>query len=107
MIFFISSILIQAYRLEPLISPIYAQVKPVKMDTASSKLTQKSMSLAEGPKTPEGTHNTKSSSSSWTQSLISAEVKTVASNNAAETSKSLPPDKVSYQRNISTYIILE
>ena len=76
------------------------------MDTASSKPTQKSMSLAEGPKTPEGTHNTKSSSSSWTQSLISA-VKTVASNNAAETSKSLPPDKVSYQWNISTYIILE
>ena len=94
---FISSVLIQAYRLEPLISPIYAQVKPVKMDTASSKPTQKSMSLAEGPKTPEGTHNTKSSSSSWTQSLISAVVKTVASNNAAETSKSLPPDKVSYQ----------
>ena len=56
MIFFISSILIQAYCLEPLISPIYAQVKPVKMDTASSKPTQKSMSLAEGPKTPEGTH---------------------------------------------------
>ena len=81
--------------MEPLISPIYAQVKPVKMDTASSKPTQKSMSLAEGPKTPEGTHNTKSSSSSWTQSLISA-VKTVASN-ATETSKSLPPDKVSYQ----------
>ncbi|XP_019858671.1 PREDICTED: phospholipase DDHD1-like isoform X1 [Amphimedon queenslandica] len=84
-----------AYRLEPLISPVYAQVKPVKMDTASSKPTQKSMSLAEGPKTPETTQSTKSSSSSsWTQSLISAVVKSVASSNGAETSKSLPPDKI-------------
>uniref|UniRef100_A0A1X7VN80 DDHD domain-containing protein n=1 Tax=Amphimedon queenslandica TaxID=400682 RepID=A0A1X7VN80_AMPQE len=84
-----------AYRLEPLISPVYAQVKPVKMDTASSKPTQKSMSLAEGPKTPEVTQSTKSSSSSsWTQSLISAVVKSVASSNGAETSKSLPPDKI-------------
>ncbi|XP_019858656.1 PREDICTED: phospholipase DDHD1-like [Amphimedon queenslandica] len=66
------------------------------MDAASSKPTQKSMSLAEGPKTPEVTQSTKSSSSSssWTQSLISAVVKSVASSNGAETSKSLPPDKI-------------
>ena len=63
------------------------------MDAASSKPTQKSLSLAEGPKTQEVTQSTKSSSS-WTQSLISAVVKTVASSNASETSKSLPPDKV-------------
>uniref|UniRef100_A0A1X7TB39 Uncharacterized protein n=1 Tax=Amphimedon queenslandica TaxID=400682 RepID=A0A1X7TB39_AMPQE len=47
----------------------------VKMDAASSKPMQKSIGLAEGPKTPEVTQSTKSSSSSWTQSLISAVVK--------------------------------
>lgn len=72
-------------------SPIYSQVKPVKMDAASNKPTVKSVSLAEGPRTPDPVPSTKSS---WTQSFISAVVKTVSS--TAEQPKTLPPDKVNW-----------
>ena len=42
---------IQAYRLEPLVNPCYAQVKPVKMCSAKAKISQDMVDLAEGPRT--------------------------------------------------------
>jgi phospholipase DDHD1 len=39
-----------AYRMEPLVNPIYAQVKPVKLDSASSKPSKDSVDLAHGPR---------------------------------------------------------
>ena len=44
---------LQAYRLEPLINLLYAQVKPVKMESASSKISQDAVDHAGGPMTDE------------------------------------------------------
>lgn len=38
-----------AYRLEPLVNPLYAKIKPVKLDSASSKPSKESVDLAQGP----------------------------------------------------------
>ena len=57
----------------------------------SNKPIVKSVSLAEGPRTPEPVPSTKSN---WTQSFISAVVKTVSS--TVEQPKTLPPDKVNW-----------
>ncbi|CAI8058120.1 Phospholipase DDHD1 [Geodia barretti] len=40
-----------AYRLEPLVNSLYAQVKPVKLDSASSKPSKDMVDLAQGPQT--------------------------------------------------------
>ena len=40
----------QAYRLEPLVNSLYAQVKPVKLDSASSKSSKDMVDLAQGPR---------------------------------------------------------
>ena len=42
--------LTQAYRLEPLVNALYAQVKPVKLDSASSKPSKDMVDLAQGPR---------------------------------------------------------
>lgn len=46
-------LLLQAYRLEPLINSLYAQVRPVKLDQASSKISQDAVDHAEGPMTDD------------------------------------------------------
>ena len=43
----------QAYRLEPLVNQLYANVKPVKVDSAGSKHSKDMVDLAEGPRTQE------------------------------------------------------
>ena len=42
--------LLQAYRLEPLINPLYAQIKPVRIDSGN-KISKEAVDHAEGPKT--------------------------------------------------------
>jgi phospholipase DDHD1 len=87
-----------AYRLEPLVNQMYSQVKPVKMDSAGSKPTQKSIDSAGGPRPPE----VAPPKTSWwsTQSLISNVLKNVTSNNSSnggaspEPTKPLPQDKL-------------
>lgn len=85
--------MIQAYRLEPLINPLYAQVKPVKIDSASGKMSKKAKDLAEGPKIPEAAAPAKESG--WTQSLFSAVMKVTNTSFLESSSKPVPPDKVS------------
>ena len=85
--------MIQAYRLEPLINPMYAQVKPVKIDSASSKPSKKAKDLAEGPKVPEAAAPTKESG--WTHSLFSAVMKVANTSLLESSSKPPPTDKVS------------
>lgn len=69
---------------------MYAQVKPVKMDSAGNKPSQKSKNLAEGPKPlePVAARN-----NSWTQSFLTAVMKTVGGSTDS-TARNLPPDKV-------------
>ena len=43
----------QAYRLEPLVNHLYANVKPVKVDSAGSKHSKDMVDLAVGPRTQE------------------------------------------------------
>lgn len=86
---------LQAYRLEPLINPIYAQVKPVKIDSAGSKTTKEAVDHAEGPRPESAAAMVTAKTSSWFSSLWSG----TASSKKAESSKlestsSKYPDKV-------------
>ena len=44
---------LQAYRLEPLVNPLYANIKPVKVDSAGSKHSKDMVDLASGPRTQQ------------------------------------------------------
>ena len=46
---------LQAYRLEPLLSSMYIQVKPVRMDSAGSGVSQNMVDHASGPKSHDNT----------------------------------------------------
>ncbi len=83
---------IQAYRLEPLINPIYAQVKPVKIDSTSAKPTKEAVDHAEGPK-PEAKvpPSLAATKSSWFSGLWPGSSVKKAS---VEASKPAYPDKV-------------
>lgn len=72
---------------------MYAQVKPIKIDSASSKPSKKAKDLAEGPKMPEAAAPAKESG--WTQSLFSAVMKVASTSFLESSSKPPPPDKVS------------
>lgn len=60
---------LQAYRLEPLVNPFYAQVKPVKVSSASSKISQEMVDLAEGPRSEKAKENKQSNKSWWASQL--------------------------------------
>jgi hypothetical protein len=61
-----------AYRLEPLIHDVYAQVKPVRMDSAGSRPTKDMVDLAEGPREEK----TPAASKGWSFGLFSSSKKT-------------------------------
>lgn len=61
----LSIIVTQAYRIEPLINSLYSQIKPVKVDSAGSKPSQKSKGMAEGPRPEESTPPAARSGSGW------------------------------------------
>ena len=44
---------LQAYRLEPLVNHLYANIKPVKVDSAGSKHSKDMVDLAQGPRSEE------------------------------------------------------
>ena len=44
---------VQAYRLEPLVNEAYANIRPVKMDSAGSKPSKTALDHAEGPKSDQ------------------------------------------------------
>jgi len=75
-----------AYRLEPLINPVYAQVKPVKVESAGSKPSKEAVDLAEGPKSGE---IVPPQAKSWFSSLWGSSTK-----KSVDTSKAKYPDKV-------------
>ena len=82
-------LILQAYRLEPLVNPLYAQIKPVKIGSASSKPSQSALELAEGPKAAEEAQPNRGSSSWWNAAKTLA--MSVIESNA---SKGIAPDKV-------------
>jgi hypothetical protein len=57
--------LLQAYRLEPLVSPHYAHVKPVKMCSAKSKISQDMVDLAQGPRPSRDLESQEQPGRSW------------------------------------------
>ena len=84
-----------AYRMEPLINPLYSQIKPVKMDSAGSKPSHKSKELAEGPRQDPETQG--ASRGSWWNTILSASVLRtlqVSGNTSEGSTKPLPTDKL-------------
>ncbi len=73
---------IQAYRLEPLINPIYAQIKPVRIDSGS-KISKDAIDHAEGTRAKPQLQT--SQGKSWFSSLA-----LFASNTASKTMRSSP-----------------
>lgn len=70
---------------------MYSQIKPVKIDSAGSRPSEKSIGLAEGPKPQE---SVPAKSSWWSQSLLSV-VKSVSGNSSSSAEvKQLPQDKI-------------
>ena len=63
---------LQAYRLEPLVNEAYANIRPVKMDSASSKPSKTALDHAEGPKSDQKLASQSGQSGSRMSSLISA-----------------------------------
>ena len=82
---------LQAYRLEPLVNPVYAQIRPVKVDSASSKPSKDAVDLAEGPKAEE---NLSAQKKSWFSGLWGSSAKKPS----VEASKPKYPDKVGGKR---------
>ena len=58
--------------MEPLINAVYAQVKPVKIDSASSRPSKDMVDLAEGPREEK----TAAVNKSWSFGLFSSSKKT-------------------------------
>ena len=79
----IACVVLQAYRLEPLINEAYASIKPVKVDNASSRPSKASLDHAEGPKTDQMLAAPSGQSGSWMSNLL---------NMALSSSKILQPD---------------
>ena len=77
--------------MEPLINPVYAQIRPVKVDSASSKPSKDAVDLAEGPKAEESPTPQKKS---WFSGLWG----TSAKKPSVEASKPKYPDKVGGRR---------
>ena len=63
---------VQAYRLEPLVNEAYANIRPVKMDSAGSKPSKTALDHAEGPKSDQTLVAPSGQSGSWMSSLINA-----------------------------------
>eukprot|EP00731_Ephydatia_muelleri_P019995 Em0012g820a len=61
-----------AYRLEPLVNEAYANIRPVKMDSAGSKPSKTALDHAEGPKSDQTLVAPSGQSGSWMSSLINA-----------------------------------
>ena len=80
----ISLEIVQAYRLEPLLSPVYTQVKPVRMDSSGSGVSQNMVDHASGPRTQETTSTKKGG---FFSSMF-------GSRNTSLVAKEPPPDKV-------------
>ena len=80
----ISLEIVQAYRLEPLLSPVYTQVKPVRMDSSGSGVSQNMVDHASGPRTQETTSTKKAG---FFSSMF-------GSRNTSLVAKEPPPDKV-------------
>ena len=74
----------QAYRLEPLLSSVYQQVKPVKMDSSGSGVSQNMVGHASGPR-PQDTTMLKKAG--FLSTIF-------GSKNVAMVMKDPPPDKV-------------
>ncbi len=72
----------QAYRLEPLINPLYAQIKPVRIDSGS-KISKDALDHAEGTKAKPQLQTVQGKS--WFSSLA-----LFASNTASKTMRSSP-----------------
>ena len=63
---------VQAYRLEPLVNEAYANIRPVKIDSAGSKPSKTALDHAEGPKSDQMLAAPSGQSGSWMSSLINA-----------------------------------
>ena len=63
--------ILQAYRLEPLINSHYAQVKPVKLCSAKSKISQDMVDHAKGPKPASEKPEQPTGKSWWSSQLQS------------------------------------
>ena len=63
-------VVLQVYRLEPLINEAYASIKPVKVDNASSRPSKASLDHVEGPKTDQTLAAQSEQSGSWMSSPI-------------------------------------
>eukprot|EP00731_Ephydatia_muelleri_P020048 Em0012g873a len=61
-----------AYRLEPLVNEAYANIRPVKIDSAGSKPSKTALDHAEGPKSDQMLAAPSGQSGSWMSSLINA-----------------------------------
>ena len=99
------------YRLEPLVNPNYAQVKPIKMSSAKSKISQDM--VAEGPRTEKDLEGQQQQSgkSWWANQLQSvgnsimnfASGKKTPAPGAAGTDSNAPPPEKVYRGRVQDY----
>ena len=82
----------QAYRIEPLVNPLYSQIKPVKIDSAGSKPTQKSKDLAEGPRPCDSPPTSRG----WFNMVASSVIKGLGSSPSPTEPTRLPENKVTH-----------
>ena len=89
---------LQAYRLEPLIHEGYSQIKPVRVDSASSKPSQEAVGHAGGKLASGQQSKPQAQSKGWFSNLFSSSSSSSSSSSTAKDSaKTKPPsDKVQW-----------
>lgn len=86
--------LLQAYRLEPLINPLYSQIKPVRIDS-SSKISKEAVDHAEGTRSKPHPPIQQSGGKSWFSSLaLFASSSVVSKKTSPEPTRAKSADKV-------------
>ena len=108
---YINCFFLQAYRLEPLVNPLYSQVRPVKVDSAGSKISKEAVDHAEGMRQTKQQPQQQQQKSWWSsslqnmgQSLISMATKKSSSPVMSE--RTQVPEKVSLYNSSYCYFVV-